>query len=107
MASINRNSYLHGGVIHGRGVEMPSISEFFGISIYVYYNDHAPPRFHALYAEFEALFRIDNLEILAGELPVRARTLVAEWANLRRPELIEDWELAREGSPLKDIQPLE
>jgi hypothetical protein len=25
---------------------MPRISEFFGIAIYMYYRDHAPPHFH-------------------------------------------------------------
>ena len=28
---------------------MPRISEFYGILIYMYYQDHAPPYFHALY----------------------------------------------------------
>ena len=95
------------GIVYERGAAMPGISEFFGISIYLYYNDHAPPHFHARYAEFEALFRIDNLEVLEGGLPARATALVVEWGNLRRAELIEDWEFAREGAPLNDIQPLE
>jgi hypothetical protein len=40
---------------------MPRISEFFGIVIAMYYNDHAPPHFHAKYAEHEATFSIDTL----------------------------------------------
>ena len=48
---------------------MPSICEFFGIIIYLYYNDHVPPHFPAEYAEHEALFRIDTLEVYQGELP--------------------------------------
>lgn len=85
---------------------MPSVSEFFGIVIYVYYNDHTPPHFHAKYADYEALFRIDSLEIYSGELPNRARALVLEWASLHRVELLEDWDLARRGDPLKRIEPL-
>ncbi|WP_353616310.1 DUF4160 domain-containing protein [Bacillus sp. es.034] len=27
---------------------MPKISEFGGISIYLYYNDHDPPHFHVI-----------------------------------------------------------
>ena len=69
---------------------MPSVSEFFGIAIYVYYNDHVPPHFHAKYAEQEALFRIDTLEVYSGELQSRARALVVEWASLHRIELMED-----------------
>jgi hypothetical protein len=86
---------------------MPSISEFFGIAIYIYYNDHAPPHFHAEYAEHEALFLIDTLEVYEGDLPRRARALVLEWASLHRSELMSDWEKARQGRPLEPIPPLE
>ena len=51
---------------------MPRISEFFGIAIYMYYNDHWPAHFHALYGEAEAVYNIDSLEILRGHLPRRA-----------------------------------
>ena len=54
---------------------MPQICEFCGVGIYIYYNDHRPPHFHALYAEHEALFAINTLEILQGELPRRPRAL--------------------------------
>jgi hypothetical protein len=37
---------------------MPQICEFFGVGSYMYYNDHRPPHFHALYAEHEALLAI-------------------------------------------------
>jgi hypothetical protein len=83
------------------------VSEFFGIIIYVYYNDHSPPHFHAEYAEHEALFRIETMELHSGSLPNRARALVLEWASLHRDELMENWELARQGLPLKEIPPLE
>ena len=48
---------------------MPPISEFFGIVVTMYYNDHAPPHFHARYAEHEAQLEIDSLEVLHGSLP--------------------------------------
>ena len=32
---------------------MPELCRFLGIVIYMYYRDHAPPHFHAEYAEFE------------------------------------------------------
>jgi hypothetical protein len=34
---------------------MPLVSRFFGISIYMYFDDHNPPHFHAIYNEYEAL----------------------------------------------------
>ena len=86
---------------------MPCVSQFFGIAIYMYYNDHLPPHFHAEYAEHEAKFRIETLELLSGELPRRSRALVLEWASLHRPELQANWDRARNGVPLEDIEPLE
>ena len=86
---------------------MPRICEFFGVVIYMYYNDHHPPHFHAEYAEHEALFTIDTLEILEGELPRRPRAFVVEWASLHREALRATWERARQGLPLQAIEPLE
>ncbi|MBI1903494.1 MAG: DUF4160 domain-containing protein [Planctomycetia bacterium] len=86
---------------------MPCISEFFGIAISMYYNDHAPPHFHAEYAGDEAEFSIDTLEILVGALPRRSRALVLEWASQHRDDLRANWHRARQGVPLQKIDPLE
>ncbi|MCP4612728.1 MAG: DUF4160 domain-containing protein, partial [Planctomycetes bacterium] len=43
---------------------MPRISEFFGIIIRMFYNDHSPAHFHAQYGEHEALYKIDTIEVL-------------------------------------------
>jgi len=86
---------------------MPCICQFFGIAIYMYFNDHSPPHFHARYAGGEALYEIDSLRIYRGGLPRRAHNLVIEWADLHRAELIEDWQRARAGSDLKPIEPLD
>jgi Domain of unknown function (DUF4160) len=34
---------------------MPRISSFYGIIIWMYWNDHNPPHFHATYGDFEIL----------------------------------------------------
>lgn len=86
---------------------MPRVSEFFGIIIAMYYNDHVPPHFHAKYAESEAEIAIETLEIVEGSLPRRVLALVLEWAVLHRPELRANWEMARAGQPLARIEPLE
>jgi hypothetical protein len=86
---------------------MPRVSEFFGIVIAMYYDDHAPPHFHAKCAEHEATFRIDTAHVLEGSLPRRAVALVQEWAALHRQELAANWELARQGKPPNRIPPLE
>jgi hypothetical protein len=86
---------------------MPRVSQFFGIIIAMYYNDHAPPHFHARYGDHEATLVIATLETLSGWLPRRAMALVLEWAALHRSELTANWERARHGEPLAAIEPLE
>jgi len=85
---------------------MPEVSRFYGIIIALYYNEHNPPHFHAKYGEFIAEIDIRTLQILKGELPKRAKTLVLEWADEHRDELMQDWELACQKSELKEIEPL-
>jgi len=86
---------------------VPTISAFFGIVIRMFYNDHLPPHFHAEYGEYEALYAIDTLETIGGELPRRAHALVLEWTTMHRAELMANWDRAREGVPLRDVQPLD
>ena len=86
---------------------MPRVSRFFGVSIYMYHNDHLPSHFHAEYGEFEAVYAIDTLELLRGQLPRRAQSMVIEWALLRRAELRDNWDRARERRPREQIEPLD
>lgn len=86
---------------------MPRISAFFGIVISMYFQDHAPPHFHAKYQAHEAQIRIDTLEVLRGALPRRALSLVLEWAALHRQELWKDWRKASRGENPDPIDPLE
>ena len=86
---------------------MPEVSRFFGIIIAMYYNDHAPPHFHAKYGGEQSSIRIDNGEILEGGLGPRAFRLVEEWRTLHQTELLEDWALAQARQPLSKIDPLE
>jgi hypothetical protein len=86
---------------------MPEISRFFGIIIRIFFSDHDPPHFHAVYGEHEALIEIETLAVYRGDLPRRALALVLEWAALHRPELRRDWDLARTGRSPEPIAPLE
>jgi hypothetical protein len=88
-------------------VDVPKISQFYGITILMNYNDHAPPHFHARYGGQKALIAIDPVGLLAGRLSRRAMGFVFEWAELHREELMRNWELARNESPLRDVRPLE
>lgn len=85
---------------------MPTISIFYGIVIQMFWQDHAPPHFHALYAEHEALIEIRTLAVIQGHLPKRALALVLEWASKHRAELLEDWELCTRMQTPNKIEPL-
>ena len=100
---------------HGRpsaGLErtvagVPRISFFYGIAIYMYWDEgaHARPHFHARYSGQVASVSLDG-ELIAGSLPPRAAALVAEWARLHRAELEANWERARREEALEAIDPL-
>jgi hypothetical protein len=85
---------------------MPTISIFYGIVIQMFWNDHAPPHFHALYGDNEAVVAIESLQVLRGSLPRRALSLVLEWADEHRAELLENWELCRSHQMPRQILPL-
>jgi hypothetical protein len=86
---------------------MPTISQFFGIAIRMYYDDHGPPHFHAYYGKQSAKIDIETLDTLAGQLPRRVRGLILEWAAEHRDELRENGWLAENHQPLNNIDPLE
>ncbi|MGH7949946.1 MAG: DUF4160 domain-containing protein [Candidatus Binataceae bacterium] len=86
---------------------MPELSRFFGIIIRMFYSDHEPAHFHAIYGEHEALIEIETLAVFRGTLPQRAIALVREWADIHREELRADWRRARAGERLDPIAPLE
>jgi uncharacterized protein DUF4160 len=85
---------------------MPEISRFFGIVIYLYFQDHAPPHFHARYGDDQASIEIRTRRVMVGRLPKRASALVIEWAVLNEAALLEDWERAAAGEALVPIAPL-
>jgi hypothetical protein len=88
---------------------MPRISSFYGITIWMYHDENhhrGRPHFHAAYGDAEASIDIESLAVIAGELPPRARRLVAEWARAHQDELRDNWQRARNHQPLMSIAPL-
>jgi hypothetical protein len=86
---------------------MPTLCTFYGIAIRMYWRDHGPPHFHAIYAEHKAAISIRDLTIISGGLPARAAELTLEWARLHRTELLEDWHLCQRNLEPKPIDPLD
>jgi hypothetical protein len=70
---------------------MPRVAEFAGIVIAMYFGDHNPPHFHALYGDDEAALAIDTLDVIAGTLPRRQLKQVREWAAANRALLVARW----------------
>jgi len=85
---------------------MPEISRFYGIVIKMFFDDHNPPHFHALYGEYEVLININSFAVFAGNLPPRALGLVIEWATQHQNELLINWERAQGQESLSKIEPL-
>lgn len=72
---------------------MPVVARFFGIVVKMYFSqsEHGVPHFHAIYGEYNAVFDIQTLEMLEGDLPARAQRLVREWSAQYQQELLRMW----------------
>ena len=85
---------------------MPELCRFLGIIIQMFFNDHMPPHFHAIYNDLEGVFELSTLEMLDGNLLARVRGLVIEWATLHKQELMDNWNSLTITGVYKKIPPL-
>ncbi|MDD2610847.1 MAG: DUF4160 domain-containing protein [Giesbergeria sp.] len=86
---------------------MPIISRFFGIIIRMFFNEHAPPHFHAEYGDYHVIINIRTLEVMEGKFPRRALGLVLDWTELHQTALLQDWDLCQQHQQPSEIAPLE
>ncbi|MDE0030661.1 MAG: DUF4160 domain-containing protein [Deltaproteobacteria bacterium] len=89
---------------------MPEICRFFGIIIRMYVEPlgiHNRPHFHAYHQDAVAVYAIDTIELIAGQLPRRQQRLVEAWAELHHEELLADWRRLQSGRMLLKIDPLQ
>ncbi|CAN2049953.1 DUF4160 domain-containing protein [Candidatus Magnetomoraceae bacterium gMMP-1] len=70
---------------------MPRIAFFFGISIYMYLDDHDIPHCHGICGDYAASFAIKDGEILAGQMPPKQDKKIREWILTNQEELMEKW----------------
>ncbi len=89
-----------------RGDLMPEISRFFGMVVFMYWDEHNPPHFHVKYGGQQAAINIRTLEIIEGKLNRRATELVLDWAELHQTELIENWDKCALKQKPNKIDPL-
>jgi hypothetical protein len=85
---------------------MPEISLFYGIRITMNWNDHNPPHFHVEYAGHRTSILIQDGLVYSGSLPNKQLKLALAWCELHKEELMQNWELSRDGKPLNHISPL-
>ena len=73
---------------------MPVIARFYGmiIKMFLLGAEHIPPHIHVIYGEYSALFDIQSLKMLEGDLPARAAAMVTEWLGIHKAELLEMWQ---------------
>ncbi len=87
---------------------MPTISMFFGIIIRMYYapKEHNPPHVYAYFQESRITIQIKDCEIIEGKMPIRQLRMIQAWIEIRRDELLADWELCQNGEKPFQIEPL-
>lgn len=85
---------------------MPEVSQFFGIKVTMYYDDHNPPHFHAEYNGNKILVDIAAGKVIKGSFPSKQLKLVLAWDVIHQEELMQNWQRAKEGKTLYRIPPL-
>src|SRR5215213_6360238 len=71
------------------GVTMPVVSRFYGIVVFLNYNDHNPPHFHARYQDQEVIVEIQS-GLVTGTMSKRALQLLFDWTEQHQDELMEN-----------------
>ena len=68
---------------------------------------HNKAHFHVYYQNITAVYSINPVELLGGDLPLRSKRLVEAWAELHAGELAENWEWLQAGRMPYKIAPLQ
>lgn len=84
---------------------MPVLSRFYGIVIRMYFiqAEHNPPHVHAIYGDDVAEVAIRTGEVLDGHLPPKALSMVREWIELHKEDLLTIWDTHE----FRSLDPLE
>ena len=80
------------------------VASFGGITIKMFPLNHFPPHFHAEYVGKRITLRISDLHVLSGSFPPPQLAELVEWARLRQPALVANWERIRRGEYPDEIE---
>ena len=86
---------------------MPLVSEFYGIKIYMYWDEHYPMHFHAEYGSHKAIISVEAAAVIKGALPAKQLKLVLAWCEIHKEELIKNWAFGQEHKQISKIAPLQ
>lgn len=89
--------------------QLAELSRSVGIIIRMYAEPGVPHHrrhFHAYYQNHVAIYGIDPIEQIGGDLPRRQQRLVEAWGELRQGEFLENWERLQSGCLPYRIAPL-
>lgn len=64
------------------------------------------PHFQAEYNGNKAIIDINEARVIKGALPSRQLKLILAWCVIHQDELMQNWELSKDGLPLNRINPL-
>jgi len=82
---------------------MPEITRFYGIVVKIFFTrEHNPPHFHAVYGDFVGMFDIQTMEMLEGDMPLKAQNLIKEWGEQHKTDIMNMWDT----KVLKKLPPL-
>ena len=86
---------------------MAEISRFYGMVIQMFGNDHYPPHFHVVYNDYRAVIKINDGEVMGGNLLSSQLKYVRVWNDLHKEELLDNFNTLRaEIKTFKKIEPL-
>ena len=83
---------------------MPTVAIVDGVKIQFYADEHPPPHFHAVFAEFVAQIRIDPPTVLRGSLPQGKLKTVMTWTGSNRDALMRAWTAVEAGRKPEKIK---
>jgi Domain of unknown function (DUF4160) len=70
---------------------MPTLKRFGAASVRMYADDHHPPHFHIVGADFQVLVRISDCAVIEGEAKADQIAEALKWARANRELLALKW----------------
>ena len=72
-------------------ITMPRVAFFFGISIYMYMDDHEKPHCHAMYGDYAGSFSLESGDLCAGQMPTAQLRKIKNFILSNKEDLMIKW----------------